>query len=525
MTTTSTSTSENSAGKSLVARPRDAAAVILIRHDSDPGDPVLFWARRSARMAFLGGFHAFPGGQRDESDAAVRIQGCDDSERATMIACAVRELFEELGVLIARSVDTLTKGQRASLLDDIESGRMTFAEMLEHYGLQIDADDFTFVGRWVTPPFSPRRFDTWFFLAGCPARQVPEIRTPEFDEGGWITATEAFEKWKRSDMLGAPPVIHAVKTLSHGLTSDLVDRFLAIPQAHLEPVRRIEFRQGFICFPVRTPTKPPATHTNCYLVGNDEIVIIDPASPYEDEQAELAKCVDELIAEGRVIREIILTHLHPDHIGGVNNLVAHLDGRVPVAAHRLTAEALKGTIKVDRFIEDGDRIELAGEPSITLEAMHTPGHARGHLCFYNQGTGALITGDNIVGLGSVLIDPPEGKMRDYLNSLQRIKELPNLTVLFGAHGPAVGNPREKIAEYINHRLEREANILDAVRRQPSTPKEIVEAVYTDIDPRAFPMAERAVLAHLEKLQEDDLVKLDRDGRFTAVAGEVISTEF
>jgi glyoxylase-like metal-dependent hydrolase (beta-lactamase superfamily II) len=157
--------------------------------------------------------------------------------------------------------------------------------------------------------------------------------------------------------------------------------------------------------------------------------------------------------------------------------------------------------------------------------MHTPGHARGHLCFYNQETGALITGDNIVGLGSVLIDPPEGKMRDYLNSLQRIKELPNLTVLFGAHGPAVGNPREKIAEYISHRLEREANILDAVRRQPSTPKEIVEAVYTDIDPRAFPMAERAVLAHLEKLQEDDLVKLDHDGRFTAVAGEVISTEF
>jgi glyoxylase-like metal-dependent hydrolase (beta-lactamase superfamily II) len=216
-----------------------------------------------------------------------------------------------------------------------------------------------------------------------------------------------------------------------------------------------------------------------------------------------------------VIREIILTHLHPDHVGGVVALVRHLGGHVPVAAHQLTAEALDGSISVNRLIEDGELIELAGEPRLSLRAMHTPGHARGHLCFYEERTGALITGDNIVGLGSVLIDPPEGNMRDYLRSLERLRSLPHLTVLFGAHGPAIGSPRAKIEEYIAHRLEREANILAAVREGAGTPAEIVARVYTDVHPKALPMAERAVLAHLEKLEADNLIAKHNEVCFIA----------
>jgi glyoxylase-like metal-dependent hydrolase (beta-lactamase superfamily II) len=264
---------------------------------------------------------------------------------------------------------------------------------------------------------------------------------------------------------------------------------------------------------VRTKTLPPATHTNCYIVGSSEFVVIDPASPFEEEQAALASCIDDLIAEGRTMREIILTHLHPDHVGGVNALVAHSGGRVPVAAHRLTAEALRGTISVDRLIADGELIDLPGSTHLILRAMHTPGHARGHLCFYEERTGALITGDNIVGLGSVLINPPEGNMRDYLASLERLRALPHLSVLFGAHGPAIGNPRARIEEYIAHRLEREANILAAVREGAGTPPEIVARVYTDVHPKAHAMAERAVIAHLEKLEADNLITRESDGRY------------
>lgn len=501
--------------KTQAVAPKDAAAVILVRDGSDARDPHIFWARRGAAMAFMPGFYAFPGGQRDEADAEVEVENADERETATMIACAARELFEELGVLVARGADTLTKGQLASVLDDLTSERMTFAALLKHYGLRLDARDFIFAGRWVTPPFSPRRFDTLFFVVRCPRKQEPRALTGEFDAGRWMRASEAYASWRRAELLAAPPVIHAVRTLAGGLTDDLVERFLSAPQARREPVRRIEFLPGFVCFPVRTPTKPPATTTNAYVVGSRDFIVFDPGSPYEDEQAALAAFVKELTDEGRAFREIVLTHHHPDHVGGVEALRDACGGSVKVAAHRLTADALAGRVRVDRFIEDGDLLELAGDPRVSLLALHTPGHTRGHLSFYDERAGALLTGDNIVGAGSVLIDPAEGSVRDYLASLERYRALPRLVALFGGHGPAVGSPHAKIEEYIAHRRKRERDILAAVREGAGTPAEIVARAYTDVHPKMHALAERAVLAHLLKLAEDAQVTLTSDGRYAA----------
>ena len=489
----------------MSATPKDAAAVILLRQNTDPANPEVFWVKRSDKLAFLGGFHAFPGGQIDADDAAVNVRDAPNPETAAMISGAARELFEELGVLAVRGGETLTKGQRVSLLDDLESGRMTWSKLLDHYELHLDANDFTYAGRWVTPPFNARRFDTWFFLVNCPPRQEPNVIAGELSSGEWLTARDAYDRWLHDQVVAVPPTLHALRTLAAGITPNLSERFLSIPQAHGEPARRITFRPNYICFPVRAPTRPPATHTCCYLVYNSkEILIFDPGSPYEDEQEALAACVDEMIGEGRQVREIILTHLHPDHVGGVNALKAHLGGSVPVAAHAQTADALSD-VHVDRLIEDNDVIALAGEPRIQLRALHTPGHALGHLCFHDEARGVLLTGDNIVGIGSVLIDPPQGNMRVYLQSLERMRSLPNLGVLFGGHGPAIATPYQKIDEYIAHRLERERNILDTVRSGITDPKDIVAHVYTDVSPKAHGMAERAVIAHLEKLHDDGLI--------------------
>ncbi|HJP91034.1 MAG TPA: MBL fold metallo-hydrolase [Pyrinomonadaceae bacterium] len=485
-----------------VVTPRDAAAVILLRHDTDPSNPEVFWVKRSDALAFLGGYHAFPGGQIDAGDAQVDVRNAPDAQTAAMISGAARELFEELGILAVRGGETLTKGQRVSLLDDLESGRMSWPALLDHYELYLDAHDFTFAGRWVTPPFNARRFDTWFFLVMCPPRQEPNVIAGELASGEWITAQGAYDRWMNDEVVAVPPTLHALKALAVGITPDLVDRLLSIPQANGEPTRRITFRPNYICFPVRTPTKPPATHTCCYFVHNsNELLIFDPGSPYQEEQHALAECVDELISKGRKVREIILTHVHPDHVGGVNALKTHLDGAVPVAAHVKTAEGL-ADVHVNRLIEDNDVIMLEGQPEIRLRALHTPGHALGHLCFHDEARGVLLTGDNILGVGSVLIDPPQGNMRDYLDSLARMRSLPNLGVLFGGHGPAIATPYQKIDEYISHRLEREKNILQAVRNGATTPKEIVAQVYTDVSPKAHAMAERAVLAHLEKLRDE-----------------------
>ena len=481
--------------------PRDAAAIILLRQDINPDNPEVFWVKRSDKLAFLPGYHAFPGGQIDAGDAEAPVRNAPNPPTAAMISGAARELFEELGVLVARGGETLTKGQRVSLLDDLESGRMTWPALLQLYQLYLDADDFTYVGRWVTPPFNARRFDTWFFLVKCPPKQEPNVIAGELESGEWLPAREAYDKWMHDQVVAVPPTLHALRTLAAGITPDLVERFLSIPEAHGQPERRITFRPNYMCFPVRTPTRPPATHTCCYIVHNSKsMLIFDPGSPYEDEQQALAECIDEMIAEGRQVREIILTHLHPDHVGGVNALKSHLGGAVPVAAHALTAEALTD-IRVDRLIEN-ELITLEGEPEIRLRVMYMPGHARGHLCFHDEDRGALLTGDNIVGIGSVLIDPPEGNMVDYLESLEWMSVLPNLTVLFGGHGPAIATPYQKIDEYIRHRYEREENILAAVRAGATTPKEIVARVYTDISPKAHAMAERAVLAHLEKLRDE-----------------------
>jgi glyoxylase-like metal-dependent hydrolase (beta-lactamase superfamily II)/8-oxo-dGTP pyrophosphatase MutT (NUDIX family) len=501
--------------------PKDAAAVILLRPNTDPNNPEVYWAKRSTKLAFLGGYRAFPGGQREPFDAEVRVRNCEDQERAAMISCAARELFEEVGLLLARGAQTLTVGQRASLFDDLESKRVTWPQLLDHFGLQLDANDFTFAGRWLTPPFAPRRFDTWFFLVNCPDKQDPRV-TPdsELESGEWIAARDAYEQWQRSEIIVVPPVLHVMKTLAAGLTGDLVERFLSIREAHGEPTRRIEFHPNYLCFPVRTPTRPPATHTNCYLIyTSHEILVIDPGSPYEDEQIALAQCVDGLIVEGREVREIVLTHVHPDHVAGVNALNKHLQERhgrtCQVAAHAETAESLKNQFPVGRLINDNEVLTIEGEPSINLRALLTPGHARGHLCFHDERTGALLSGDNIVGYGSVLIDPPEGNMRDYLASLKRMRALRSLSVLFGGHGPAIANPHEKIDEYITHRLLREELILAAVNEGISTPKEIVARAYSDVLPKVHALAERAVLAHLEKLIADGLVTQHSDGAYSA----------
>lgn len=484
--------------------PKDAASIVLLRNNPEPE---IFWVKRSEQLAFMAGVHAFPGGQLDKEDTEIPVANVESLNAAHMIACASRELFEETGVLLSHEAVQLEADMRKSLRQELAAGTRNFKSILMTHGLTLDSTNFTPGGRWVTPPFVPRRFDTWFFICSLPLGQEPEIIPGELAAGEWIRPQDALAAWQRGEVLLAPPTLHIIRTLAEGL-DDLTMRLTAIPEANCSLVRRIEMRPGIILFPVRTPTLPPATHTNCYIVGDKEFVIIDPASPYEEDQTNLADFIDSLIANGQQPREIILTHFHPDHIGGVAALQQHLN--IPIAAHALTKERVGDKLLIDREIADNDLILLPGNPGWHLRALHTPGHTRDHLCFWEERTGALISGDLIVGIGTVLIDPPEGNMEQYLASLRRVGELP-LTAIFGAHGAPTGGAKFKIEQYISHRLEREANVITAIGQGATTLTEIVKVVYTDVSEKLHKLAERSVLAHIEKLLAENCVIESSEG--------------
>lgn len=265
---------------------------------------------------------------------------------------------------------------------------------------------------------------------------------------------------------------------------------------------------GLAICPLRTPTLPPATHTNCYLVGAGEMIVVDPATPYDDERAELDRALDALAADGRRVVEIWLTHHHLDHIAAAGYLARRLD--VPVAAHRETAERIGSQVRVDRVLEHGDSRLLAGSPERSLRAVFTPGHAPGHLCFFEERTGSLIAGDMIAGVGTILVDPSEGDMGAYLDSLRLMKSA-KPRVLLPAHGGPIVAVDVVLDGYIAHRLWREKKVVDAlVLAGSATPRELVPAVYSDVPSALHGLAERSLLSHLLKLEVDDVAVRDGD---------------
>lgn len=261
--------------------------------------------------------------------------------------------------------------------------------------------------------------------------------------------------------------------------------------------------------PVRTPTLPPATHTNSFLIGTGEAVLVEPASPYEDEIGRMVEWVDEARAEGVRVAAILATHHHPDHVGGATQLAERLS--LPLWAHEMTAQRLQGAVQFDRLLGEGERIELSGPTATALTAVHTPGHAPGHLCFIDEATGILIAGDMVASVGTIIVEPVDGDMALYLDSLRRMIALEPAGLL-PAHGGVIEGARAMLEFYIEHRLMREAKVFDALQAQgPGRPLDIVAQAYDDAPKAVWPLAVRSIEAHLIKLEGEGRVERDPAG--------------
>ncbi len=236
--------------------------------------------------------------------------------------------------------------------------------------------------------------------------------------------------------------------------------------------------------------------TNTYLLGSASQPLLLDTGSGKPEWVELLERAlsDECGAESP--GDVIVTHTHPDHLGGAADVLSRFGTR---KVHKLPWPERDARVPVEITpIGDGAIFETEG---VTLRAIHTPGHAQDHLCFYLEEERALFTGDVILGAGTSVIPIEGGDMRLYLGTLRRLLDL-DLRVIDPGHGPRIHEPHAKIREYLDHRLEREQQVLEAARGGASTVEQMVEKIYFDTPRYLYPAAGQSVLSHLLKLEAE-----------------------
>jgi len=229
--------------------------------------------------------------------------------------------------------------------------------------------------------------------------------------------------------------------------------------------------------------------TNTWIVGDDPTVVIDPGPDDVGHLDEVAA------AAGPSVAAVLVTHDHPDHAPGAPAFAARVGA--PLHAFRLAGA---------EHLRDGQELRAG---AVTLTAVHTPGHTSDHMAFHVAAVGAMFTGDAVLGRGTSFIDPPDGDLGQYLRSLARMQELTPRTIYPG-HGPIVLDAGATLQRYLDHRAEREQQIVDAISHGPRTIDEMVAEIYAAYPPEVHELAARSVLAHLLKLSAEG--RAAREGR-------------
>ena len=248
------------------------------------------------------------------------------------------------------------------------------------------------------------------------------------------------------------------------------------------------------------------TGTQTYLIGDKEIAVIDPGPNLPDHLGALIEAIG-----GRPVAAIMCTHTHRDHSPAARPLAeatgAPIIGCAPLALETVGPRAdaaFDGDYRADRVLVDGEGIEVDGR---RLTAVATPGHTSNHLCFADEASGALFTGDHVMGWSTTVVVPPDGDMAAYMASLDKLQQRAD-RIYYPAHGPPVANPRQYVRGLLGHRMQREKQILRLVEERPRPIPEIVEAAYPGLDPRLVTAASGSVFAHLLDLEARGLVVSD-----------------
>lgn len=527
--------------------PKPAATLILLREGME-----VLMLQRAQTAVFLGGAYVFPGGSLDAQDGDIhRVMGLTEAQANERLrvasggiayyVAAIRECFEEAGILLACEKDgrQISPSRAESLM---HWRQKSFRELLEAEDLYVPAGDLAYYGHWITAPGRSRRFDARFFVALAPVGQQGSHDAAETVHDVWITPREALERAARKEI----ELVNATQASLRELA-----RF-ADPRAAFEHARALaEVEENRACWaqgkdgpkifrrtdapyfeihwsdpeesgettydivagqPKRldrwvtrltapNPGLMTGPGTNSYLVGG--VAVIDPGPAIDSH-------IEKIIAETKgSLRWILCTHTHLDHSPAAAAVQAATGAKV---LGRPAPAGQDASFKPDFVLENGQRVDL-GE--ITLRAIHTPGHASNHLCYLLEQTRMLFTGDHVMQGSTVVINPPDGDMRAYLQSLERLVG-EDVAIIAPGHGYLIGAPRKELRRLIAHRLNRERKVLAALERleHPSL-EEMLPLVYDDVPERIHRVAARSLSAHLEKLVADGAVRAE-ESRYTLV---------
>ncbi|WP_404300440.1 MBL fold metallo-hydrolase [Alicycliphilus denitrificans] len=541
--------------------PLDAATVLLLRDAPAPDGTTrleVLMTRRSDKASFVPGAYVFPGGgiEAQDGDAATHAladqRPAQNAARLTDAMAAIRESFEELGVLLARRAD----GRWADAADIAAIARQlppgtTFAAECAARGLRLAADSIYWLAHWTADRNLPKRFAVPFLVARMPEGQEPVADESEQFEPVWVSPADALARHEAGQFFMIFPTIRTLQRLAQ--FADVQAVLAAV--AHEQPLWVSSPRSGFVNG-TRAPHmehEPPygelalvcpdgqVAHTldwqsetpvpllknlqrltapnpgvmtgpgtNSYLVGDPGTgyIAIDPGP------ADTAHLERLWRAAGGNIRMIVCTHSHPDHSPGAAPLqamvLAHGRAKPPILGlpSQPTARA-HSQFTPDRALQNDELLTLAGQGmdgkiTHTLQVIHTPGHAANHLCLLLREDGLLFSGDHILNGSTTVIDPPDGNMADYLDSLDRLDRLcaeHGVEFILPAHGYVLGEARTAIARLKAHRLAREAKVLAAMQAQPEgSMEDWVRLAYDDVPERIWPVAQRSLLAHIERIR-------------------------
>jgi glyoxylase-like metal-dependent hydrolase (beta-lactamase superfamily II)/8-oxo-dGTP pyrophosphatase MutT (NUDIX family) len=512
--------------------------------DSPHGIEVLM-TRRSLTASFAPGAYVFPGGGIDALDATSHAHALRRSTQSdlhlTQAIAAIRESFEELGILLAyRPEGSMTNAQDIAKLDRSQP----FAAQCAALGMKLAADQVFVLAHWITDRDLPKRFDVPFLVARMPEGQTPVADESEQFEPVWVQPAEALKRHEAGDFFIIFPTI---RTLQRLLPFANVQAVLDACAVNDEPLwtscpragwlagkeeRYMEHESPFGELALTSPDGQIVHHldwqsdhpvallknvqrltapnpgvmtgpgTNTYWVGDpqDGFIVIDPGPADADHLERIWR------ATGGQIRMIVCTHSHPDHSPGAQPLQAMCAGQAGGAPPILglssasTANA-QSQFKPDRELAHEEILKVGDH---SLKVLFTPGHAANHVCLALLEDGLLFSGDHVLNGSTTVVNPPDGSMTDYLDSLDLLArecQAHQLEFILPAHGYVLGFASQAIAQLKAHRLKREAKVVAAMRALPhGTLEEWVAHAYDDVPERLWPVAARSLQAHVDRIQ-------------------------